>query len=156
MAGKHGGGRGGSRESRVPRRAALCGLLSCCSVSLVCVWQSNGTRPYKKKRGPAWLCALSFMNALLFFFFKCTPQVPVSRIPSFRPIQGKCKHHTLLWPVGSIPMVWHQSGSPTDNGEGLRSVGSDWGKNCSCRVVQEARGAAGQVQGPRRNSLALD
>jgi len=140
---------------------SLVGLLCVgCSPAAPSAWfvcgSLTGLGHIKKKRGPAWLCALSFMNALLFFFFKCTPQVPVSRIPSFRPIQGKCKHHTLLWPVGSIPMVWHQSGSPTYNGEGLRSVGSDWGKNCSCRVVQEARGAAGQVQGPRRKSLALD
>lgn len=40
--------KGRELESWVPHRAALCGLLSCCSVSLVCVWQSNGTRPYKR------------------------------------------------------------------------------------------------------------
>lgn len=38
----------GGFESWVPRRVALCGLLPCCSISMVCVWRSNGTGSYKK------------------------------------------------------------------------------------------------------------
>lgn len=45
-------------------------------------------------KGPACFFALFLMNALLFF--SAPPQVPASRIPSFRPIQGKCKHYTIM------------------------------------------------------------
>ena len=54
----------GGAESRVPQRAALCGLLSCCSVSLVCVWPSNGTRPYK--RTSLVFCTLLYECLALF------------------------------------------------------------------------------------------
>lgn len=52
--------------------------------------------------------------------------MPGSRIPSFRPIQGKCKHYTLLWPVESIPMVLHWSGSRTESREGIKERWHDW------------------------------
>lgn len=52
--------------------------------------------------------------------------MPGSRIPSFRPIQGKCKHYTLLWPVESIPMVLHWSGSRTESRGGIKARWHDW------------------------------
>lgn len=52
--------------------------------------------------------------------------MPGSRIPSFRPIQGKCKHYTLLWPVESIPMVLHWSWSRTESKGGIKERWHDW------------------------------
>ena len=57
--------------SWVPYRVALSGLLSCCSEmqgGCVCVCGGpDAARPYKKKKGPAWIFAPLFVNALLFF-----------------------------------------------------------------------------------------
>lgn len=134
--------KGRESETWVPHRVALSSLLSCCSISLVCVWRSNGTRPYKRTR--LVFCTLLYECLALF---SAPPQVPASRIPPFRPIQGECKHYTLLWPVESIPMVSHQSGSWTYNGEGLRRDGAIKKKkkkdqNCCARRCMDEKASS--------------
>ena len=51
-------------ETWVPHGVALSGLLSCCSISLVCVWRSNGTRP--QKRTSLVFCTLLYECLALF------------------------------------------------------------------------------------------